>query len=132
MSGFQLDTSGSVAHLAPNGDPVIVGGIRWSDLTPFAQGYIAALFQHRHLERDEDQPVTTGFSDLAPATLARIIGDCETGLADPLCAFMNHPESGAMFWRDRQANQLNGMHPHFPPLTPYLGDDGLIYLREAA
>ena len=121
MSGFQLDTSGYV-HCD---DPARVHMITWSDLTPFCQGYIEAMFAGGSWDLGR-------FSDLAPATLQRIIGDCEAALADRLCAFTNHPESGAMFWRERQANQLNGMHPHFPPLTPYLGDDGLIYLREAA
>ena len=41
--GFQLDTSGTVPHVAPNGDPIICGGVSWSDLSPFTQGYIEAM-----------------------------------------------------------------------------------------
>ena len=44
MSIFTLDTSGEVTILRPNfwgdGDRVV----RWSDLSPFAQGYVEALF----------------------------------------------------------------------------------------
>lgn len=85
-----------------------------------------------HHDPAEFSILTLGFLHLAPATLERIIGDCEVALADKLCGYSNHPQTGEMFWKDRQANQLNGMAPHFPPLTVTLGEDGLIYLGVAS
>lgn len=143
MSAFQLDTSGVVDAPAGklfNGERV---GCIWSDLTPFTQGYVGALFAG--VMPEDGAPVVidprTGgrhlshsfrFSDLAPATLARIIEDCALSLADHLGGYTDSVTSGGMFWRERRANQLNGTDPYFPPLTPYLGDDGKVYLRDAA
>lgn len=107
-----------------------------SGFNHFAQGYVKALLSgpitvgadaHTY-----NSVLQLGFSDLAPATGARIIADCKEALADPLAGYKPHVESGRMFWRDRQANMLNGMDPRFPPLTPHLGEDGKVYLREGA
>ena len=128
MSTFQLDTSGRVecpASFQP------LGWAIWSDLTPFAQGYVEAMF---------DTPVGPAelwvgktFSDLAPATLARIIGDCANRVANlpaGIATTDNTREAGRHFWERQQAGRLAVFG--YPPLTPYLGDDGLIYLREGS
>lgn len=60
------------------------------------------------------------FSDLAPETLARIMEDCER-FAD-LHGNATTAQTAAIFWRNRQA----GGYPSFPPLTPFLGDDGKV------
>lgn len=92
-------------------------------MTPFAEGYVEALRKSLPPEH-QDAP-------LAPETLARILEDCERALADVLCNFQGTQAHGEQFWRERQSDQLNGWEPRFPPLHPYLAEDGLIYLREA-
>lgn len=135
---FTLDTSGEVrfpADYAMTGDPdVAFIDYRWSDLSPFAQGYVEALFADGVALDDGAQlaRVPLGFSDLAGETLARILEDCEAALGDKLCDYTDAAVHGAMFWRDRQAGQLNGIDPLFPPLLVHLADDGLIYFREAS
>lgn len=129
MTTFQLDTSGRVecpASFQP------LGWAIWSDLTPFAQGYVEAMF---------DTPVGPAelwvgkaFSDLAPATLARIVEDCER-VADHAEFFADDP--GASFWLNRQSGwpawcaRRPDLPGRFPPLTVVLADDGRVYLREA-
>lgn len=137
MSGFQLDTSGVVRaheHWA-EGDEVV----RWTDLTPFAQGYVEAMFAGlfdtaaslgewvAHIALSEGVQREPRFSDLAPATLARIVEDCERWSAS---SSRQDPDarSGRDFWAIRQRPNPYG----FPPLTLHLADDGLIYLRAAA
>lgn len=133
MSGFQLDTSGEVGPMpgARYGSPGCVidaapSFIRWSDLSPFAQGYVEALF---------DQPIELefggqihanwhklGFSDLSPEALAMILRDCERFTE----LFGEWPlrEHGEGFWIGRQKDK----HPDFPPLTPTLSEDGKVNL----
>lgn len=119
---FTLDTSG-IVHMTSDS---VVPAYIWSDLTPFAQGYVEAMFAG---------PITVGsgahtynsvlqlaFSDLAPATLSRIMGDCEA------YAGGNDASDGPVFWNLQQ----DGLLSRFPPLAPYLGEDGLIYLREVS
>lgn len=69
-----------------------------------------------------------GFSDLAPETLAAILRDCEAFLKTP--GQSNRDGDGRSFWALRQ----KGLYAHigFPPLNPYLGDDGKVYLRKTA
>lgn len=117
---FQLDTSGGV----PMPSDAFVGYTltRWSDLSPFCQGYIEAMLR----EHCKLYP-HTGFSDLAPATLARIIADCAglQKLTPP-----NWGESfaaGELAWKCRAGGWV-GFRDDFPPLLVTLGDDGLIYL----
>jgi len=124
MQTFTLDTTGLVPCPAvPDGVQPLALAIAWTDLDPFAQGYIEALFaeltsnwlrEHKYLSQ------AFRFSDLAPETLARIMGDCAGATLGR--------EDGAALWRDRQA----GRHFVYPPLTAYLGDDGRVYLREEA
>jgi hypothetical protein len=141
VSAFELDTPGFV--LQPSEHYVDEGpcAVRWSDLTPFCQGYVEALFAALRTGDIGHWPdhlaAKIGFKYLAPETLARIIDDCgamrATGQALP-----DH-YVGEMFWRRRQAGDWKvaqraagglGPVPAFPPLTPYLGDDGKVYLRE--
>lgn len=65
-----------------------------------------------------------GFSNLAPETLVRIMEDCAARLARSIR--LGSTKDGADFWR---ARQRGGWEVTFPPLTPYLVDDGLIRLR---
>jgi hypothetical protein len=125
-----FDTSGAVTiieEFAPGCDHV--KRVEWSDLSPFAQGYVEAMARVRAAEIAEVRPLFA-FSDLAPETLALILRDCESarlilGRRD------SSTDAGKWLWITRNSN------PHmttsgFPPLTPYLGDDGKVYLRVAA
>ena len=135
---FQLDTSGRVDNLGNGRRIPRRVSLVWSDLSPFAQGYIEALFadlpglddQGRMIPRHPDVVPgvhVMGFSDLAPETLARIIADCEF--------YQNHNPAlwsrvsdkrardfGRDFWRLRQ----NGNLPQQSPLTVQLGVDGKV------
>lgn len=134
MSTFTLDTSG-VVHIRtePHGD---WRGIGWSDLTPFAQGYVEAAKQSRRLivhrvGGDELDTFDWAFSDLAPETLAAMLKDCEAHeLAYPLqAADPRRHNRGFNFWRNRQAGMWTASG--WPPVALYLGDDGKIQQREA-
>lgn len=117
---YTLDTSGAVyvqsAHITDRNSKVAK---RWSDLSPFAQGYIEALFAERF-------QFGVAFSDLAPETLSRIIaacGRCESGLR--ALGIQNvHVWSGYNVWLLQQAGSL--AEHGFPPLTVTLGDDGKV------
>jgi hypothetical protein len=137
MSTFTLDTSGAVVT-AHGGD---VGSLavwyEFDDLSPFVQGYTEAMFasavgtpEFWANDRNAGYPDGVGFSDLAPETLAAILKDCEafTNEVDGLPARLQTADAGRTFWMRRQ----DGARPGFPPLTPYLGEDGLVYLRGAA
>lgn len=132
---FQLDTSGRV-ECAASFQPI--GWAIWSDLSPFTQGYIEALFAseaeaaakawwlRKSGPFDIPRP---GFSDLAPEALARIIADCEVGRE--IYAGIGprtQAEKGRQFWEDRQAEMMR----RFPPLTVQLGDDGKVRFAEPA
>lgn len=117
----KIDTSGAV------------DGRKWSDLTPFTQGYIEALFATFRSEFQKEWGVSSlqlRFSDLAPETLAQIISDCEKiryrlrdrfadGLADP-----TEEGAGRAFWKLGQKS----LYADFPLLTAQLGDDGKVRL----
>jgi hypothetical protein len=131
MTNFTLDTSGAVPMPSAHGGTV---PFRWGGLDPFTQGYVEALFASTGHHGD----LLTGriadgmrnrFSDFAPETLAAILQDCERYSAAYCDADVarRYPENGRQFWADRQA----GKSRSFPPITPYLGDDGEVYLREA-
>jgi len=135
---FQLDTSGFVAVTDPaiaKPPPYLFG---WSDLSPFTQGYIEALFREndtRHarncdyVSTDGPAPCTCAagrpprFANLAPETLARIIADCEARVS---LGWLDRPEDGHWFWVSRQNGNLNA----HPPLTVQLGDDGKVRFAE--
>lgn len=157
MSEFTFDTSG-VVLVDRHGEPPMRAGYRWSDLTPFAQGYVKGplreasgtcarcqgngeivtdldLYLHPPEGAEPDAGTadcpdcdgqgerTFGFSDLSPEALAMILGDCER-FAE---LFGERPEvaHGKHFWIGRQKDK----HPDFPPLTPYLSDDGKVCLK---
>ena len=117
---FQIDTTGRVecgASFQP------LGWAIWSDLTPFAQGYVEALFADTAESLNAARIAARlplrriAFRDLAPETLARIIADCEQDQV-----YDEDPNDGKVFWEDRQRSAL----PVFPPLTVQLNNDGKV------
>jgi hypothetical protein len=131
MEAFTLDTSGVVQFRDSHGELMTLG---WNDLSPFAQGYIEALFATPHPRSATGTPMgeilSAKFSDLAPETLARIIADCaryREADRGPIYG-ENHKLVGRAFWATRQSQM--GL-PDFPPLLATLADDGKIYLAEA-
>ena len=103
----KFDTSGSVS------------GTVWSDLSPFAQGYVEALMTDPTIGH-RIYGLGRAFRYLAPEPLARIIADCEAGNGEG----GTHPSAaeGRAFYDARQAAELN----RFPPLTVQLCDDGKV------
>jgi len=160
IAPFTLDTSGAVARPSP--ETSVIKAYRWPDLDDFTQGYVEALFRtSQMLVRGCRIPMDAyGFSDLAPETLALILKDCAAYQAhrafDPLrdlpgvSGVESLRNAGREFWHvrsgqedychgfkpgdwpDFSAEPLNAAARAFPPLTPYLGDDGKVYLREGA
>ena len=138
MVTLTLDTSGRV------------DGRAFDDLTPFARGYVEALFASTpyrvcsYCGLDHEiyggcfsglKPSEMGlkperrFSDLAPETLATILQDCDAK-RDPTAPTAElERRDGALFWNMRQGGTYAAT---FPRLTPYLGDDGRVYLREVS
>uniref|UniRef100_A0AB74UN24 Uncharacterized protein n=1 Tax=Caulobacter phage BL57 TaxID=3348355 RepID=A0AB74UN24_9VIRU len=111
MPQFVLDTSGQVAP--PASAKLWPHPLRWDQLSPFAQGYIEALFftesaphvtsrqfmtkaYQKRLENGEvdgSLPGDVGFSDLAPDTLNAILrecGDFQRDNADALAKAYDH------------------------------------------
>lgn len=146
MSAPQLDTSGLVMLPRP-GAPQYSDGWGFEHLTPFAQGYVEAMLRvceaisTARPRGPTERPMlrsmilnmrSAAFSDLAPETLARIIEDCERFVGDPST---NRADNGAACWRMRNRSPhrffFQEQFPDDGPLTPYLGDDGKVYLREA-
>lgn len=135
-SGFVLDTAGEVYVSGPLlRDHQDTSRWVWSDLSPFAQGYVEGLVadlnrRHRRLTREGMRPYA--FSDLAAETLDRIRADCEANTREflqPRGFDEVSRNNGRHFWALRQA----GFWPtRWLPLTPTLGDDGRVYLREAS
>lgn len=127
---FQLDTSGVVPF-----EGGTLGVISWEGIGQrgglFAQGYVRALFQdlwdkYPLIRQQGPRP---RFDWLAPETLARIMEDCGRAserLRDATAS------GGAAFWRMRQRGDFIGGLFAWRPLTPYLGDDGLIRFKEVA
>lgn len=133
MSAFTLDTSGFVENLdraTQDHD-----GTRWSDLTPFEQGYVEALLRSLVIddadiiEASERTGVSLlpGFSDLDPTTLEVIRKDCAAMLSS--LQIDNSPGQGAEAWRLRQTGWRNwGTTPPklWLPLTASLSDTGKV------
>lgn len=133
-----LDTSGAVQlREIINYNGKRRSALVWSDLTPFAQGYVEAIKASAPTLK-EHRPASGGdgwvyfhwtFSDLAPETLAAILKDCEEAPYAQLARVSEGHvavELGRTLWRERQSDKYRA----FPPLTPYLGDDGKVCLRE--
>jgi len=141
--GFTLNTSGAVALPHRNeADQTFVSTL-WSDLSPFAQGYIEALLRDvraalhcgRLAGRDRiHYPAyhPRAFSDLAPEALVLILKDCAafTTYAREVCAvdYERSKSDGEWFWHARQ--KLEWMDSGYPRLAPYLREDGKVDLRE--
>lgn len=130
---FTLDSAGTVAIEATFEDFASGLGdeVAFTDLTPFAQGYIEALLSEPETARawwlrhsgPFGIPAAAPFRDLAPETLARIIADCEgvdTVRMRSRMGFKPGAEGGRAFLQTRQA----GKWAAFPPLTVKLGNDG--------
>lgn len=127
MPKFALDTSGDV--MIPKPDAAMDDFVCWDDLTPFEQGYVEAMLTESrkrlfHNPYDAYRARASGFRDLAPETLAMVRRDCEAALSDEYSLAREMAHEGGIFWGERQG----GSEPRFPPLTPYLGDDGKVYL----
>lgn len=130
MSAFTLDTSGGVR--IPHGDGSILVTWGMPHLSPFAQGYVEAALTERARTAIAASLRNPRFDMLAPATLAAMLKDCEAFQALGHWVVFN-VNTGKDFWLDRQSKQLTRAAGRaFPPLALYLGDDGLIYQREAA
>ncbi len=128
---FQLDTSGIVRLDAPHtrSDGKWAQNIDWSDLPAFTQGYVEALLrgaENAGLCVSRYAGMTAlrraKFTDLAPETLARIMADCERWQDGKDKSERTPKQRGAAMWA---ACSNAG-------LTPYLGDDGRVYLKDAA
>lgn len=146
MSTFTLDTSGRVNITS---DPA-KGFIRWDDLSPFAQGYVEALFAS--LRRWNGRPVLpvpgpegsssslieVAFCDLHPEALAMILRDCEALTQEFPTMALTHND-GFVFWHSRQsgfrpgADAFHGasLKVAFPPLRVSLDDAGKVRLEVA-
>ena len=138
---FALDTSGTV-HGVP-GAPAGQGtyhpvDLDWCDLSPFAQGYVEALFadfrqrQERRFHENpafigQEMPAQRGFSDLAPETLARIIADCEKWCS-AVPSRLAQRQVGGDFWRLQQLGKVGEALPL--PLAVQPGDDGKVRFAE--
>lgn len=139
MRDFTLDTAGEVcapvAMKWPTDPQWWPGGraMRWPDLSPFEQGYVEALLRSFH-EATGSTPITEcSFSDLDPSALALILRDCTNygnGYSTN-ASWCERPNAGGDFWRQRQSGIYGEDRGNaFPPLTPYLGDDGKVCLKE--
>jgi hypothetical protein len=132
---FTLDTSGVVEGPISTPDGQRYDAIGWAFLTPFQQGYVEALFASlphgpRLIHPSHGAGVYVRFQDLSSETLATILRDCEAYCAGHHRQNCHKSEvEGGSFWRTRQAAGYV-RDGRFPPLTPYLGDDGRVYLRE--
>jgi hypothetical protein len=132
---FQFDTSGEVGPMPGPYRELGRDFVSWSDLSPFEQGYVEAMFSAPIMVSgpDGDEPLRhPAFSDLAPETLARIREDCAK-LKPYMGRFLyvNTKSDGALFWNNRKGpGALRHFGYSFPPLTPYIGDDGKVYLKE--
>lgn len=140
----QFDTSGEVLIPHPTARGCMLNR-RWPDLSPFVQRYIEALAKQFDFPGEPEVGLQSiAFSDLAPETLARIMEDCEAHRhwwrgRGSLLASDDTAANGADFWRNRNtgwpclAAADRSEAPHrWLPLTPYLGDDGKVYLKESA
>lgn len=126
--GFSLDTSGSVLvpseHYVDEDLP-----ITWSDLSPFQQGYTAAMFAELVAPMPKPLALVPRFSDLHPSALERIIGDCERYEDGARAAglWSRNAYHGALLWKVRQC----GTFPRFPPQRVSLSDAGQVELEDA-
>jgi hypothetical protein len=132
-----FDTSGRVAGTLFDGLTV---WFEFDDLSPFCQGFVEAAFASLldGFSNHERETSLAGFSDLHPATLARVMEDCEKaggvrrfiGNGERDAATMR--EIGAQFWYERQRGWLRWDVPGFPKLRLYLSPDGKVMAEEVS
>lgn len=126
---FKIDTSGGVERL---NDWTGHTKWRWSDLSPFQQGAVEAALRELRFRlraaRHYDAAKNVRFDRLTPATLQRIMADCERQAAAAYSDRAPDRLDGEIFWEARQAGRLRSHG--FPPLTTSLAEDGLIHLSE--
>jgi len=138
---FTLDTSGFVdMRDYASHEKRVFPQMIWSDLDPFTQGYIEALFasvftpfepqgENPFRLRDPKRWRFVGFSDLAPEALALILKDCAAILGSRGVTDGANIQTGRNTWNLRQRGYWAS--EGFPPLTPYLRDDGKVDLKES-
>jgi hypothetical protein len=140
---FQFDTSSYVRMVPSDVKSTPKDYLRWPDLSPFEQGYVEAMFAEVHhnyhwatgdFGAPDDYSAGPAFRHLAPETLARIRKDCAAiGPYSASKFYADSQRQGAHFWFDRNHVAEHGEHyfAKLPPLAPYLGNDGKVYLRES-
>lgn len=124
MEAISFDTSGVVCIPARDFEGPVDRVLSWDKLSPFVQGYVEALF-----ESLVEQTHTTGwaFRYLDPSALALILRDCEAWR----CLYprgRDDKQGGANMWLLRAEQMVE--RKDFPPLQPYLSDEGRVCLRE--
>ena len=131
MSNFTFDTSGEV-YIPDVIHELGSTRIRWEDLSPFAQGYVEALFAQLVAESAEARWELVGFSDLAPEALAMVLRDCEVyERHHPMKPFAEYRRArGSAFWTERNSGKRTSdwAPVHFYPVAACLGDDGKVCL----
>ena len=133
MTAFSLDTSGVVKMGDAWSDKP--WDLEWSDLSPFQQGYVEALFAG--LRSANFWPACPHarrimrFDRLAPEALALILKDCDRHCIRSLRRIPQvDARDGANFWKWRQEGLYRDAG--YVPVTPYLSDEGKVCLRETA
>lgn len=131
--GQQLDTSGAVQAT----DAVMVAlrrkAVRWQDLSPFAQGYVEALFASLnvggsyigYLQTSYGELHRCTFRDLAPEALDMILRDCEVLARRVGYMTAADADMGALVWAQRQRGEISD----FPPLRISLTEAGKVALE---
>lgn len=119
---FTLDTSGAVYGQSPQW-----GGtcIFWSDLSPFAQGYVEAMLIESARGWTDTGKLVVSFSELHPEALDMILRDCEVLARRVGYMAKADAEMGALVWAQRQDGKISA----FPPLRVYLDDGGKVRLE---
>jgi len=121
--------------------------INTTELETFIQAYVEAMFFTDISNPDNEEEFgEKGIEDFAPSTRERILQDCKAFYTSNHAFIKDHLEQaghdfwltrnghGAGFW-DREeiygaqeAAMLTHGSKFFPEISPYVGDDGLIYL----
>lgn len=145
MAAF--DTSGGVGPMPGWYKPVPTSNrfIFWEDLSPFAQGYVEALWRafcddendrrsemRGHVNRSIPAEKDYGFSDLAPEALDMILRDCEAlaaAVSSPSYNNRNSRIMGEGCWEARQKREPAYAARGFPPLRISLNEDGKVALE---
>lgn len=123
-SEFSLDTSGRIAGHH--------GGLavwyEFEDLSLFAQGYVeAALSTLTQGDEEDGLYWVARFSDLAPATHAAMLKDCNEWAGEIAQQTYSAETEGRRFYERR--SQGHYMNLGLRPLTLFIGDDGRVYQK---